>query len=125
MIIEQRLNHGGPQDLYVRPVARRRTDQPDRELGPRPGPARWSPDSRFIYFTRGIGGESHLFRVSVPGGTVEQVTTGPRRLNGLSYDHVVHEDPVHRRLHDAPADLYIANIDGSNERRLTNVHRRS
>jgi dipeptidyl aminopeptidase/acylaminoacyl peptidase len=86
MIIEQRLNHGGPQDLYVRPLAGGQPINLTAAWDLDPGAARWSPDSRFLYFTAAIGGETHLFRVSVPGARVEQVTKGPRRVTGLSYD---------------------------------------
>ncbi len=123
MIIEQRLNHGGPQDLYVRPVAGGDPINLTAKWDLDPGPARWSPDSKFIYFTTGIGGETHLFRVSVPGAHVEQVTTGPRRMAGLSYDKSFTKILYTVGVHEAPADLYTASIDGSNERRLTNIHK--
>jgi len=130
MIIEKRLNHGGPLDIFVRPVGGpepipRSINEPinltaNWDLDP--GATRWSPDSQFLYFTAGIGGETHVFRVSVPGGRVEQVTKGPRRVTGLSYDKPFTRILYTVGLHEAPADLYIANIDGSNERRLTNIH---
>ena len=127
MIIDQRLNHGGPQDLYVRPAGSTETNSEPINLTASwdldPGPSRWSPDSRFLYFTAGIGGETHLFRVSVPGARVEQVTKGPRRITGLGYDSSFTKILYTVGLHEAPADLYVANIDGSNERRLTNVHK--
>ena len=125
MIIEKRLNHGGPQDLYLRPTAGGEPINLTASWDLDPGPARWSPDSRFIYFTAGIGGETHLFRVSVPGDrplSVEQVTKGPRRIAGLSYDKSFTKILYTVGLHEAPADLYVANIDGSNEHRLTNIH---
>ena len=65
MIIKQKLNHGGPRDLYIRPV--------DGSGAPinltatwdlEPTNAQWSPDSRFLYFTAETGGEMHLFRVA-------------------------------------------------------------
>jgi dipeptidyl aminopeptidase/acylaminoacyl peptidase len=127
MIIEQRLSHGGPQDLYVRTAGSQAPNHEPINLTANwdldPGPARWSPDGRFLYFTAGIGGETHLFRVSVPGARVEQVTKGPRRVTGLSYDSSFTKILYTVGLHEAPADLYVANIDGSNERRLTNVHK--
>ena len=87
MIIEKRLNHGGPQDLYVRPVA---GGEPIINLTATwdldPGPTRWSPDSRFIYFTAGIGGETHLFRVSVPGARSSKSPRDRAGSPALSYD---------------------------------------
>jgi dipeptidyl aminopeptidase/acylaminoacyl peptidase len=123
MIIEQRLNHGGPQDLYVRPAAGGEPINLTAAWDLDPGPARWSPDSRYLYFSAGIGGEHHLFRVSVPGAKVEQITKGARRLNGIAFDRSLTKIAYTVGAHDAPADVYVANIDGSNERQLTNVHK--
>jgi dipeptidyl aminopeptidase/acylaminoacyl peptidase len=122
MIIEQKLNHGGPRDLYVRPLEAGAPVNLTAKWDLEPGSANWSPDSRFIYFTAAIGGENHLFRTSVPGGGVEQVTKGPRRLNGLSIDKSFSRIVYTVGVHDAPPDVYSASIDGTNERRLSNVH---
>jgi len=124
MIIKQKLNHGGPRDLYIRPVDGggdpvNLTVSWDLE----PSQARWSPDSRFIYFTAETGGEVHLFRVAAAAGAkVEQVTRGPRRLASLTIDKGFTTIAYIVGLHDAPGDLYAANIDGTNERRLTDVN---
>jgi dipeptidyl aminopeptidase/acylaminoacyl peptidase len=122
MIIRQKLNHGGPRDLYVRPSAGGEPINLTAHWDLEPGPAHWSPDGRFIYFTSEIGGESHLFRVSVPGGQVEQVTTGERRLNGLTIDKRFKTIAYTVGLHESPGEVYAADIDGAHERRLTNVH---
>ena len=82
----------------------------------------WSPDSRYLYFVTGIGGARHLFRVSPTGGAVEQVTRGARRLNGLDIDDAFRRMTYTVGDFDRPPDVYSADIDGTNERRLTNVH---
>jgi dipeptidyl aminopeptidase/acylaminoacyl peptidase len=127
LVIEQKLNHGGPRDLFVRladggePV--NLTAAWDRE----PGNATWSPDGRHIYFTAATGGESHLFRVAMPAAgqpaKVEQLTTGPRRITGLVMDRALTTIAYTVGVHDVPADVYVARVDGSNERRLSDVHR--
>ena len=122
MIIQQKLHHGGPRDLYIRPVAGGDPINLTAKWDLEPGSARWSPDSAFIYFTAAIGGENHLFRTSVPTGVVEQVTKGPRRLNGLSIDRSFTKIVYTVGVHHEPADVYSARIDGSNERRLTQIH---
>ena len=62
------------------------------------------PDGRFIYFTAAIGGESHLFRASVPDGRVEQVTHGARRLDGaLLSTRRMTKIAYTVGVHDAPA----------------------
>ena len=127
MVIDQKLNHGGPRDLFVRPVdggdAINLTASWDLE----PGNASWAPDGRHLYFTATVGGESHLFRVAVPAtgrpATVEQVTRGPRRLGGLVMDRAFSTIAYTVGVHDAPPDVFVARIDGSGERRLSDVHR--
>ncbi|MFB3853813.1 MAG: prolyl oligopeptidase family serine peptidase [Vicinamibacterales bacterium] len=123
LVIEKKLNHGGPTDLYVRPVAGGEPVNLTASWDLEPGATRWSPDSRFIYFTAGIGGETHLFRVAVPAGQVEQVTKGPRRLNGITFDRSFTKIAYTVGLHERPPDVYVSNIDGSGERRLTDVHK--
>ena len=127
MVIDQKLNHGGPRDLFVRPVdggdAINLTASWDLE----PGNASWAPDGRHLYFTATVGGESHLFRVAVPAtgrsATVEQVTKGPRRLGGLVMDRAFSTIAYTVGVHDAPPDVFVARIDGSGERRVSDVHR--
>ncbi len=122
-VISEKLDHGGPRDLYVRPVAGGEPVNLTADWDLDPGQSQWSPDGRHLYFTAGIGGESHLFRVSVPEGRVEQITTGPRRLGGLTIDRAFRRIAYTVGVHDRPPDVYVADIDGSNERRLTDVHR--
>ena len=123
MIIDQKLNHGGPRDLYIRPVGNGEPINLTASWDLDPGETRWSPDSRYIYFAAGIGGESHLFRVSVPAGNVEQVTRGARRVTGIGYDKGMTKIVYTVGVHEAPPDVYVGNIDGTGERRLTDVHR--
>lgn len=122
MVIRQKLNHGGPRDLYIRPAAGGEPINLTAKWDLEPGSAEWAPDGRSIYFTAAIGGENHLFRVPVPGGGVEQVTKGARRLTALQFNRAFTRIVYSVGVHDAPADLYSANIDGSDERRLTSMH---
>jgi len=129
MIIQQKLSHGGSRDLFIKPVAGGDAMNLTANWDLEPGDTRWSPDSRFIYFSAAIGGESHLFRVaaSVPsaaGASVEQVTKGARRLNNLTIDRVFKTIAYTVGLHESPPEVYAANIDGTSERRLSDVHSR-
>jgi dipeptidyl aminopeptidase/acylaminoacyl peptidase len=123
LIIREKRNHGGPSDLYIRPAAGGEPINLTATWDLEPGPTRWSPDSRFIYFTAATGGEQHLFRVAATAGRVEQVTTGPRRITGLTFDKACSRIAYLVGAHDAPPDIHAANIDGSGERRLTDVNR--
>jgi dipeptidyl aminopeptidase/acylaminoacyl peptidase len=125
MIIEQKLNHGGSRDLYVRPLAGGEPINLTATWDLEPGPAMWAPDSRYVYFTAQTGGESHLFRVApVAGARVEQVTRGERRLNGVSIDRAFKTIAYTVGRHDAPPDVFTASIDGSGERQISNLHAR-
>ena len=124
MVIEKKLNHGGPEDLFIRPVEGGEPINLTANWDLEPGPTRWAPDGAFVYFTAAIGGESHLFRASVPGGQVEQVTKGARRLGGLTIDRSCRRIAYTLGVHEAPPEVHVANIDGTDERRLTHVHDR-
>ena len=124
MVIDQKLNHGGPRDLFVRPVTSGAVGAPinlTANWDLEPGAARFSPDGAFMCFSAGTGGETHLFKVSVPGGEVTQVTRGPRRLAGFSYNAAMTKMAYTATTHDSPGEVYVANIDGSGERQLTHI----
>jgi dipeptidyl aminopeptidase/acylaminoacyl peptidase len=144
MIIDGKLDHGGPRDLYLLPVDASEgfpgpTAEGDEARRPMaaggeavnltadwdldPGTPMWSPDSRYLYFTAGIGGAVHLFRVAASGGGVEQVTTGERRIGGLDVDRAFRRMTYTVGEFDRPPDVWVADVDGGNERRLTDVHR--
>jgi dipeptidyl aminopeptidase/acylaminoacyl peptidase len=126
MIVQQKLNHGGPRDIYIRLASGGDPINVTASWDLDPDNPQWSPDSRHIYFTAATGGESHLFRVAAttPPGPVEQVTKGERRLGGVTIDRAFKTIAYTVGLHDAPPDVYVAAIDGSNERRLTSLHAR-
>jgi dipeptidyl aminopeptidase/acylaminoacyl peptidase len=123
MIIQQKLNHGGSDDLILWPTAGgaqiNLTDKWDLE----PNAPRWSRDSRYIYFTAEKGGTTHLFRVGArTGAPIEQVTQGERRIGALTYDKAMTKIAYTVGTYDAPSEVWTANIDGSAERKLTSVH---
>jgi dipeptidyl aminopeptidase/acylaminoacyl peptidase len=123
MIIDQKLSHGGSRDIYIMPAAGGEPINLTAGWDLDAGTPRWSPDSRHLYFTAEIGGAVHLFRVPASGGAVEQITKGARRINGVDYDRSFRRMAYTVGDIDVPPDVYVADIDGSNERRLTDVHR--
>ena len=72
MIIQQKLNHGGSRDLFVRSADLKLETNLTAKWDLEPGDSRWSPDGKYLYFTAATGGESHLFRVAPPGGPRHQ-----------------------------------------------------
>ena len=121
-IIERKLDHGGPRDLYVRPAAGGDPVNLTAAFDLDAGTPQWAPDGDHLYFTTGIGGATHLFRVSPDGGAVEQVTTGLRRIQGLSIDDGFERMAYTVGQFDRPSEIWTADIDGADERQLTSVH---
>lgn len=121
-IIERRLDHGGPRDLYVRSVDGGDPVNLTETFDLDAGTPRWAPDSGHLYFTTGIGGANHLFRVSPDGGEVAQVTTGERRIDDLTIDRSFSRMAYTVGEFERPPEVWTADIDGSDERRLTDVH---
>ncbi len=122
MIIEQRLDHGGSRDLFIMPVEGGEPVNLTGDWDLDPGTPRWEAEGSYIYFTAGIGGATHLFRVAAGGGPVEQITQGERRIGGLTFDRDFRTIAYTVGRIEAPSELYAANIDGSGERWLTAVH---
>jgi len=122
-IIAHKLPHGGAEDLFLQPASGGEPVNLTAEFDLDLGTPMWSPDSRYLYFTSGIGGATHLFRVPASGGTVEQVTSGERRINGLDIDRSFRRMTYTVGLFDRPPEVYSADIDGGTERRLSDIHR--
>ncbi len=138
MVKEQRLDHGGPRDLFLvaleaglpvglesggaesggTPPAMNLTA--DWDLDPS-GPL-WSPDSEHIYFRAEKSGGTHLFRVPVEGGPVEQITGGERSYNSIQISEDFSTMVYTLGLFETPADVFASELDGSGERRLTDLY---
>ena len=85
VVIREARDRGAPTDLFVFDAAdgeQRRNLTAEWDLIP--GAPAWGPDGR-VYFSAGVGGNTHLFRVHASGGAVEQVTHGDRRLSSFSF----------------------------------------
>jgi dipeptidyl aminopeptidase/acylaminoacyl peptidase len=121
-VIAKKLNHGGPDDLVVVPANGGTERVLTADWDYLPGSPTWSPDGKFIYFTGGVGGTTHLFRVASSGGPVVQVTTGERRISGISFDKTLSKMAYTVGLIEQPADVYVANVDGTGERRISNAN---
>jgi len=122
MIIQQKLNHGGSNDLILMPVGDGAQINLTEKWDLEPRMPRWSPDSRYIYFNAEKGGEIHLFRVAArSGAAVEQVTKGQRRVTNISFDKAMRKITYLVGLDDAPPEVWTANIDGSGEKKLTSM----
>jgi dipeptidyl aminopeptidase/acylaminoacyl peptidase len=121
-IIAQHLDHGGATDVALIPTGAGAERILTADWDYLPTNATWSPDSKYVYFTGGVGGASHLFRVPASGGAVEQVTQGERRISNITFDRAFSRMAYTVGLIETPAEVYVANIDGSSERRISHVH---
>ena len=123
VIIREARDRGASSELFVFDAGtgdRVRNLTEDWDLIP--GGPTWSPDGGHVYFSAGITGNSHLFRVPAAGGTVEQVTEGDRRLGGFSFSADFSRmaftitDPV------SPSDVWVAETSGASERRISDAN---
>jgi dipeptidyl aminopeptidase/acylaminoacyl peptidase len=83
-----------------------------------PGGFEWVPGGT-ILMTASIGGRSALFHLDPETGAKEEVISGRRRTSGFTYDDDYRRVAfVATSVHE-PTELFIADLDGENERRLT------
>lgn len=82
----------------------------------------WSDDGKWIYFESGVKGENQLFRIDLAAKSIAQVTHGARAARSADFDwnakKVVYLANDFKHLDD----LYLADLDGRNERKLTNLN---
>ncbi|HXV86848.1 MAG TPA: prolyl oligopeptidase family serine peptidase, partial [Gemmatimonadales bacterium] len=121
-VIAAGQGHGAPVDLYRLRAAGGGMENLTAAWDLLPGSPTVSPDGRWVYFSAGVQGATHLFRVPLAGGEVQQVTRGERRLAGFTFsarfDHMAYtaSDPTH------PAEVYSARADGTAEQRLSRLN---
>jgi dipeptidyl aminopeptidase/acylaminoacyl peptidase len=83
-----------------------------------PQSVEWMPDGKMM-MSAAIGGRTALFRLDPKSGAMTEVISGRRRINGFSYDEAYRKVAFVATSVDEPTELYVAGIDGKNERRLT------
>ena len=78
----------------------------------------WLPDGS-LQFGADVGGSSGLFRLDFASKQPVPLIGGRRKLNGFSYDDAGKHVAFIATSMTKPTELYIADADGRNERRLT------
>jgi dipeptidyl aminopeptidase/acylaminoacyl peptidase len=121
-VIAAKMTHGAPVDIVVLSANGDTERVLTKDWDYLPSSPQWNADGSYIYFTAGVGGTQHLFRVSPSGAKVEQVTSGERRLSGFSFDKTFTHMTYAVSSFEKPTELWAANIDGSGEHLLTHVN---
>jgi dipeptidyl aminopeptidase/acylaminoacyl peptidase len=121
-VIESKQNHGEPIDVYVMPAQGGKMENLTASWDLLPAEPIWSHDGRYVFFSAGIGRNTHLFQAPASGGAVGQITKGERVLGGFSMSSSSNlmayssTDAVH------PSEIFCAALDGTNERRLSRLN---
>ena len=78
----------------------------------------WMPNG-MMAMSASIGGRTALFHLDPKNGSMKEVVSGRRRINRFSYDQAFKKVAFVATSVDRPTELFIADIDGRNERKLT------
>jgi dipeptidyl aminopeptidase/acylaminoacyl peptidase len=81
----------------------------------------WTPAGE-ILMNATIGGRSALYRVSPAREGMREVLGGRRVMNGFSYDSAARRVAFVASSVNVPTEVYIADTDGRNERKLTSMN---
>ena len=82
----------------------------------------WSADGKWIYFESGVRGEDHLLRVDLAARSIAQVTHGARAVRSADFNWRAKKMVYAANDFKHLDDLYVADLDGGNERKLTNLN---
>ena len=121
VIIREGRDRGAASDLFAFDSSGGGRSNLTAEWDLIPGGPIPSPDGD-IYFSAGVRGNTHLLRVSVDGGDVEQVTDGDRRLGGFSFAADFSRMAYRVTAPTEPGDIYVAPLPGASETRLSEVN---
>jgi len=78
----------------------------------------WTPNGKLV-MSASVGGRTALFHVDPGSGAISEVISGRRRINGFSYDDKFRYVAFVATSVSEPTEVFIADIDGKNEKRLT------
>lgn len=126
IIIQEARDRGAPSDLFVFDAedgTRLRNLTAEWDLIP--GGPTVGADGGQVYFSAGIRGNTHLFRVPEGGGAVEQVTAGDRRLGSFSFSEDFSRAAFRATAPTEPGDVWVADLGAEmdGEVRLSEVNR--
>ena len=82
----------------------------------------WSEDGKSIYFESGVKGEFQLFKIDVAKKTVEQISSGARAARNADFNNRTGTRVYMVNDFKHLDDLYVSDLSGSKERKLTNLN---
>ncbi|HEU6450316.1 MAG TPA: prolyl oligopeptidase family serine peptidase, partial [Gemmatimonadaceae bacterium] len=86
-----------------------------------PSDFEWLPNGE-ISFSAAIGGRTALLRLDPKSKKVREVLGGRRQLRDVAYDAARRTVAYASTSVDKPTEIYVADIDGKNERRITSFN---
>jgi dipeptidyl aminopeptidase/acylaminoacyl peptidase len=86
-----------------------------------PNAVEWLADGN-LQFSADVGGSSGLFRLNTDTKQSTQLLGGRRKMNGFSYDAAGKRVAFIGTSMTKPTEVFIADADGKNERRLTSFN---
>ena len=108
--------------LYVADSAGRSTSQlAVKDLDIIPTELHWTSRGSLL-FVAGVKGESQIFRADPSAHTFASVTAGPRGVHALDVNETAEKLVYLASNFEHLDDLYVASLDGSNERQLTHLN---
>ena len=87
-----------------------------------PSQIEWAEGGRAIYFEAGVKGESHLFRVPLSTKELKVITSGPRAVRNVNINDQAMKMVYTSNDFMHMDDLYVADLSGKSERKLTNLN---
>jgi len=82
----------------------------------------WSEDGKSLFFESGVKGETHLFRIDVAKKSIEQVSSGPRAVRNVDFNWRTKSMVYIANDFKHLDDLYVSDLNGKNERKLSNLN---
>jgi dipeptidyl aminopeptidase/acylaminoacyl peptidase len=82
----------------------------------------WAEQGRALYFEAGVKGTDHLFRIDVAAKTAKPVSSGERAVRGVDINERVGRMVYAANDFKHLDDLYVADLSGGAERKLTDVN---
>ena len=82
----------------------------------------WSDDGKWIYFESGVKGEDQVFRIDLAAKSIVQVTHGAGATRSADFNWRAQKMVYAANDFKHLDDLYVADLDGQNERKLTHLN---